>query len=384
MSERFAITGTGMMTSVGSDPKGCFEAFCSGVSGNRRLQAFDAQKFHAQHAYEIADREGGERPGRASEWLCHAITQALDEAALDCAPDEVVMLVGTGLRELRSFELWWMGRAAMTAEDLHFATVVRQRTGLTGPVWTFSNACAASNFALGLGADLLTLQEARAVVVAGCDSITESMFGLLDRVNPLHPERVQPFDRDRRGVLMGEGAAALVLEPAEAASTRGARVRAWLRGVGMSCDAHHVTAPHRDGIVRAINDAHCRSAVTPEEIDLLMVHGTGTLLNDSTEARAVGDVFGAHVRQMAVTGIKSMTGHTSGASGLVGVLTAIECMQSGRIPPTVGLNSPIDEAADFRFIVGAAERARPHLAQVNAFGFGGVNAVVVLEDATLA
>jgi 3-oxoacyl-[acyl-carrier-protein] synthase II len=384
MNERWAITGMGMVTSVGWNVDDCFDAFCAGRSGHGPLQAFEKSRFHAQHAYEIADRDNGcDRKGRVTSWLCQAISEAVGAAGLEAGVD-IPVLTGTGLRELRSLELWRDGAASFHAGELHFGGALRKAIPGAGPVMTCSNACAASNFALGLGADLISLGEADAVIVAGCDSITASMFGLLDRVNPMHPERVQPFDRNRRGVLMGEGAAAVVIESSERARKRGAPVQAWLRGVGMSCDAYHSTAPARDGITRAMRDAHQRSGVTPEEIDLLMVHGTGTLLNDATEALAVRDVFGVRVGNMWITAIKSMTGHTSGASGLVGVITAAECMKRAAIPPTIGLSELSDEAQGFRFVTGAAAAASPTIAQVNAFGFGGVNAVAVLESASYA
>lgn len=382
MNRGWAITGTGMMTSVGADKTACFAAFCAGQSGNKPLQAFRHECFHAQHAYEIADRpENKDYTDRATSWVRRAITEAVTEAGIDNLPERTAVVLGTGLRELRSLELWWVDGQPFRVDKLHFSSAVQHEIGVDAPVMNLSNACAASSFALGLAADMLELGEAEVAIVVGCDSITESMFGLLDRVNPLHPERLQPYDRNRRGVLMGEGAAALVLETPEHAAARQAKVKAWLRSVGMSCDAYHVTAPERHGIARAMRDAHQRAGVGPEHIDLLMVHGTGTILNDSTEASAITDVFGDHVAKMTMTGLKSLTGHTSGASGLVGTITAVECMNQGRIPPTLGLTEPMPEAEQFHFVLDEAKIAHPQIAQVNAFGFGGVNAVAILEKA---
>jgi 3-oxoacyl-[acyl-carrier-protein] synthase II len=246
---------------------------------------------------------------------------------------------------------------------------------------TLCNACAASLCALGLAEDLLYSGDAGAAIVAGCDSITASMLGLVDRTTLTPPERVAPFDRKRRGLLMGEGAAAVVLETPSHALDRQAAPYALLRGVGMSCDAHHETAPTREGVVRAMTDSHCRSAVVPADVDLLLVHGTGTALNDSTEALAIADVFGPSVGRVPITALKSLIGHTSGASGLVAVVTAVECLRQGRIPPTIGFDEPADEARQFDIVTGAARDADLHIAQVNAFGFGGVNAVAVLGKA---
>lgn len=375
------ITGTGMVTSVGPNRRACFESLCDGRSGVAPLQAFDPARYGIKNAYEIPDRESGEVPLRASRWLVQAIVEALDEAAITADDPALDVVVGTGLRELRSFELHATGGSALRADQLHFAGAVRTGTHAKGRVITLSNACAASIFGLGVAEDLIRVGAAEAVVVAGCDAITESMFGLLDRVTPAPPDRVEPFENSRRGVIMGEGAAAVVLEEASRARRRGAVARAVLRGVGLGCDAHHETVPHREGIARVIRDAHRRAGVRPEEVDLMLAHGTGTALNDKTEAEAIADVFAPGQRRFVLSGIKSMTGHTSGASGLVGVVTATLALEAGRIPPTVGLRDPIPETDGMTIASSCVERDDLRLAQINAFGFGGVDAVALVEAA---
>ncbi|HKP94810.1 MAG TPA: beta-ketoacyl-[acyl-carrier-protein] synthase family protein [Fibrobacteria bacterium] len=375
------ITGMGMVASVGHTLDECFNAFCRGESGNKSLQAFPRERFNVGKAYEIDDRpdKGGDTPGRATKWLVRAIGQALTAAGLRAGQGRVAVLVGTGLRELRSLELWWVEGQPMHVSELHFGGAIRKSTGMRVPVMTFSNACAASNFMLGLADDMLRLGDYDAVVVSGCDSITESMFGLLDRVNPLHPEQVQPFDRNRKGVLMGEGAAALVLENPDHARLRSKGPMALLRSVGMSCDAFHETQPAMEGIQRAMTDAYDRARVEPAQIGLMMVHGTGTAANDMTEAKAIVGLMGQAGGGVMISGLKSMTGHTSGASGLVGVVTAVKAMERGLVPPTLGFNEPLAEAPGLDVVHGKAREARVNLAQVNAFGFGGVNAVAILE-----
>jgi 3-oxoacyl-(acyl-carrier-protein) synthase len=190
---------------------------------------------------------------------------------------------------------------------------------------------------------------------------------------------VRPFDADRQGVILGEGAAAVVIEPVERARARGATRLATLRGVGTSCDAHHVTAPLREGVRRAFREAHRRAGVTPDEIDVVMAHGTGTLLNDLTEAQVLGDVFADAARRPVVTALKSLIGHTSGPSGLMSLVTAIESLHTGKVPPTRNHANPIDEIRDFQVVTGQACEPPLRTAQVNAFGFGGVNAVSVLD-----
>jgi 3-oxoacyl-[acyl-carrier-protein] synthase II len=359
----------------------CFENFCRGEVGNRPLQFFEPEHFHLKNAYEILIQKHEQSPekARASQFLCLAINEAIRTAEIVLGQGRLAILVGTGLRELRSLELWWADGQALQVGELHFGGAVQRTTELRCPIMTFSNACSASSFALGLAEDMLALGEVDTVIVAGCDSITETMFGLADRVSPLRPEQVQPFDRDRRGALLGEGAAAVVLESAEQASNRGVNCRAWLRGVGMSCDACSDTAPDLGGIVRAIVNAHQRADISPDNVDLLVAHGTGTNLNDKTEATAITEVFGEKANSLMITALKSLIGHTSGASALIGVVTAIECLCQGRIPPTRGFKKPAKEAEKLNIIVDKEKFASLQIAQVNAFGFGGVNAVAILE-----
>jgi 3-oxoacyl-[acyl-carrier-protein] synthase II len=375
----WVIAGAGAVNSVGSTVDEIFDALCRGVSGQGELRGFDADRFRVQHAYEIDDRSspGVDEPGRATRWLIRAIAEAAADAGLGEDLRDVPILVGTGLRELRSAELWSVGQADLREPGLHFDTALRERFG-SGATYTFSNACSASLYALGLGTDLLANGAADTVIVAGVDSITTSMHGLLDRVHPVPPRSVRPFDRGRQGVVMGEGAAAVVVtRPTEAQPQDHDRGR--LRAVALRCDAHHVTAPDPEGIAATIREAHARAGVKPEDIDLLMLHGTGTLLNDEAEALAVGRSFGGQVSHPLMTAIKSMTGHTSGASGLLGLIVALRSLATGWVPPTIGLTDPVAEAEQFRFVRQEAVSAPLSVAQVNAFGFGGVNAVAVLE-----
>jgi 3-oxoacyl-[acyl-carrier-protein] synthase II len=370
------ITGTGLVSSLGDSVNAAFDAFCRGETGRHPLRVFDPGRYRTVHAYEIDDRPAGtDRPGRASQWLAAAVEQALTEAGLPrevLASDRVAVIVGTGLAEQRSLELWRTAGSPVDPAVLHLGAGL----GSPRPV-TLVNACAAGLFALAAGADLLALGEADTVVVAASDSIAESMFGLLDRMNSQPPTEVRPFDADRRGVILGEGAAAVVLERPAVAAGRGAPTLAVLRGVATSCDAHHETAPLREGMAGTFRDAHDRARLDPDQIDLVLAHGTGTALNDPTEALAMRDAFGPAVGRPLVTALKSLIGHTSGASGLMGLVVGVAALRTGLIPPTRHHTTPIPEVEGFR-IVRSAIRAPLRTCQVNAFGFGGVNAVAML------
>ncbi|WP_069816838.1 beta-ketoacyl-[acyl-carrier-protein] synthase family protein [Streptomyces sp. TP-A0874] len=376
------IVGMGAVASTGSGVDELFESLCQGRSGLAALHGFDHTRYRTRHAYEVDDRpvEGEDVPARATALLTTAIAEALADAGVGEDLSGVPVLIGTGLRELRTAEQWWRDGTELTDAGLHFGTALRERFN-ADDTHTFSNACSASLYALALGSDLLEQSEDEdaMVVIAGVDVLTESMFGLLECVQPTSPDAVRPFDRNRAGVLMGEGAAAIVLRRGEPAD--GASVHGRVRGVGINCDAYHVTAPSPPGIAEAMRTAHRNAGVKPSDVDLVMVHGTGTLLNDEAEATALAEVLGEDVERPLMTAVKSMTGHTSGASGLLNLIVGLRAMNEGRVPPTVGLEDPVDEAAKFRFVTGEQQRAAMNVAQLNAFGFGGINAVAIVEAA---
>lgn len=375
------ITGMGAVACVGTSPQEIFDALCAGRGGLAGLRVFDTAKYRATSAYEIDDRAvaGRDERLRATGWLGTAIRQALADAGMDDDLSDVPVLVGTTLREQRSVELRWLGRQQLALpDDLYFGGALRQEFGTTRS-YTFANACAASLYALGMGADLIDLQEADTVVVAGTDAITESAFGTLDRVQNEVPDALRPFDTSHRGMLMGEGAVAVVLRRGD---PRAPRVHARLRGVGVNCDAHHPTAPDPEGIHWVLQDAYRRAGLGPEAIDLVMLHGSGTPHNDATEAGVLSRVFaGRGDRGPLLTAIKSMTGHTLGGSGLLSLVMAALSLRTGLVPPVLGLTDPIEQAAQLRLVQGGCARSEIRTAQVDAFGFGGINAVAIVEAA---
>ena len=371
------ITGIGAVSSVGADRTATFDALCAGRSGLAPLRGFDPANYRARNAYEIDDRTGPgtDHPLRSTRWLIDAVAEALADAGMDENLAGVPVLIGTTLRELRSVELNWCDAAPFDPAALHFGTALRRRFAAES-TYTVANACSASLYALGLGTDLLDLGEADTVVVAGADTLTESTYGMLDRVYREAPDSVRPFDRDRRGMLQGDGAAAVVLRRDPSA---GAKPYARVAGVGFNCDAHHPSAPDARSIGRVMRDAHARAGVKPDDIDLVLLHGTGTPLNDEAEAVALTEVFAGVPLTPRMTAVKSMIGHTAGASGLHSLITAVQALGSGRVPPTLGLIDPMPEMADFRV---AREPVIDHelsLAQIDSFGFGGLNAVAVVE-----
>lgn len=372
---KIGITGMAAKTCLGETAKDCYEAMCRKEDGNAALKGFDIKKYNSKNAYEIDDRvDGKDRPYRASEWLSDVVVQAVKDSGINPHGKRCGIFIGTGLRELRSVELWHNHKTPIHLNKLHFGHAISEKLSFHAPVYTFCNACSASNFTLGMAMDQLESGDLDFAIVGGIDSITESMFGLLDRVNSMHPQFLRSFNKDRRGVIMGEGAVAVVLEKNPVT-----RPHAWLKGVGISCDAYQDTAPHKEGLVAAMKNASERSGVSSESIDMLFVHGTGTILNDQVEVSAVREYFGDHANKLLVTGIKPNIGHTSGASGLMSVVIAINSLLHGMVPPIFGLHDPIDESQDMKLLYEPHATDSIKNIQINAFGFGGVNAVAILS-----
>ncbi|MFE6776505.1 beta-ketoacyl synthase N-terminal-like domain-containing protein [Streptomyces sp. NPDC057702] len=396
-----AITGSSMVSCHG-DLDATFDALVAGRGGASPLRLGDPAKLNVTHGYGIDDATErayraavatatagtptdtsagtafgvGEDVRLAGRWLAQAVAGALAEAGVDPGTSRVAVIVGTGLRELRAVEEWHGDSAALRLAQLHFDEAVRSVAPGVTEVHTLANACAASGYALALAADLLELDEADAVVAAGCDTLTESMLTMIGRVGTVTAETVRPFDTDRDGVLLGEGAVAVVLELPSDKPAFGL-----VRGVGIGCDAHHETAPDPGGVLATMREAHQRAGITPAEVDLVVAHGTSTALNDPTEASALVELFGdvAPADAPAVTAIKGAIGHTSGGAALMSLLVACRAMREGTVPPVTGLRAAIPEAEKLALVVDRPLAARPRLAQVNAFGFGGVNAVTIVE-----
>ncbi|MFF4450156.1 beta-ketoacyl synthase N-terminal-like domain-containing protein [Streptomyces sp. NPDC001502] len=372
------ITGMAAIANVGASPREIFAALCAGQESRTPLQAFDPDKYRAAHAYEIDDRpEGGDIPRRATRWLTTVVRQAAADAGLGQDLAQVPVLVGTTMREQRSLELWWRDDAEVALEDMHFGTALQAAFGASA-TYTFANACSASLYALGMATDVIDLGLADTVVVAGTDAATESGFGTLDRVQNGLPDALRPFDATHKGMLMGEGAAAVVVQRA---GTGNGPVHARVRGVSMNCDAHHATAPDPDGITRAVRDAYSRAGVRAQDIDLVMLHGSGTPRNDQTESSVLSRIFQGAGPGPRMTAIKAMTGHTMGGSGLLSLVMAVLAMKEGTVPPVLGLADPISEAAGLGLVQGSPAVGDLAIAQIDAFGFGGINAVAIVEAA---
>jgi 3-oxoacyl-[acyl-carrier-protein] synthase II len=372
------IVGSAVRTCLGDGAR-TFAGLLAGECGARPLRHGDPDLLNVYAGYHIDD--GGGRHFLAARLLVEAVADAVAQARLDTSRQRVVALIGTGLRELSVVEEWTRGGDRFPLRHLHFGDAVRRSLPGVADVVTISNACSASGHALALAQDLLDLGEADAVVVGGADAMTESMLAMIGRVAPGRTDRVRPFDRNRQGVLLGDGAAALVLVPEAWSSVDHGPALGRLAGTGISCDAHHQTAPDVEGICRAMRDVFDRTGHDPAAVDLVVAHGTGTELNDPAESEALRKVLVAAGGNPLVTAVKGSVGHTSGGAFLVNVDVGLRCLAGGGVPAVAGLVDPLDEGAGLRFVIGEPAVSRPKLVQVNAFGFGGVNSVSLLEVA---
>jgi 3-oxoacyl-[acyl-carrier-protein] synthase II len=241
-------------------------------------------------------------------------------------------------------------------------------------------ACAAGNYAIAHAFDTLRLNRAELMLAGGADCFSRITYTGFARLGAIAPERCQPFDRDRQGMIPGEGAGVLVLEPLERAQARGARIYAEVAGCGLSCDAHHMTAAHPegDGAVRAMRQALAQSGLEPEQVSYISAHGTGTGTNDRLETIAAKRIFGTAAHRIPMSSIKSMIGHTMGAASAIEAAVCALAITHDLVPPTMNLETP-DPVCDLDYVPNAYREHRVETAMSNAYAFGGNNASLLLK-----
>ncbi len=261
------------------------------------------------------------------------------------------------------------------------ASHISMEFGITGPSFTVSTACASSAHAIGQAYWLLRNGGADLAITGGSEA--PFSLGLLkawEAMRVVSPDTCRPFSKDRRGMILGEGAAMFVLEPMEAAQARGARILAEIVGLGMSADASHITQPSMEGAARAMRAALRDAGIAPEQVGYINAHGTATPANDPTETAAIRAVFGAHADRLAVSSTKSMHGHALGAAAALECLATVIALRDGFLPPTVNFTEP-DPQCDLDVIPNQARRAEVEYALSNSFAVGGLNAVLALKKA---
>ena len=411
-ARRAVVTGLGAVTPIGNDAGTFWRNLVAGVSGAGPITSFDASRYEVRIAAEVKgfdptavmDARMARRMSRFIHFAMAAATEAVADAGLDFAGwdperrDRAAVIInsgGGGLEQVidnaeieRTKGHRFVSPFAIPALSASMGgCLVSMKYGLTGPVICQSAACATGVIAFLDGLRLIQRGEVDVALIGGAEAPLLAMafaalgnMGALSRRNDEPQKASRPFDRERDGFLFGEGAAVLVLESAEHALGRGARIQAEVLGAAMTADAFHISAPEPTGrgaamaMAKALRDA----GVTTDEVDAVVAHGTSTPLNDATETRAIKAVFGQHAYRLAVTAPKSQVGHMLGAAGAAAGLAAVGMIRDGIIPPTINHEHP-DPDCDLDYVPNVARRAKVDTAIVNGFGFGGQNAVAVLR-----
>lgn len=398
---RVVVTGLGVVSSVGTGAPAFLAALRSGQSGARPIAAFDTTGFAHSIGCEITDFDPAawlsyysrDEVGRATQFAVAAARMAIQDAGMSPESMRAVpstIAVGTTDGEARDLDQLvhqWIDRGldglaptiAARVPSGRLSLCVARELGLVDvePV-TIPTACAAGNYAIGYAADAVRSGEAEFALCGGADAICRKTFAGFYRLGTIAPERCQPFDRNRKGILTGEGAGVLLLETLESAKTRGAHIYAEVLGYGLNCDAEHPVAPNEDSLARCMELAHRKAGVKPEEIDFISAHGTGAKANDVAEARAIRQVFGSRPPRTIST--KSMIGHTMGAASALAAIACALALTGQFIPPTIN-HVETDPECDLDCVPNVAVPARLRVVQNNALAFGGNNAVLVLGRA---
>jgi 3-oxoacyl-[acyl-carrier-protein] synthase II len=407
---RVVVTGLGAVTPIGLSVPEFWDALLRGTSGARLIESFDASDFPVRFACELRGFDPlvylDRKKARHLDPFCHYAIAAADEALRDAGlrPENLLprererygVIIGTSAGGMRTFQE--QARVLMTSGARHISPFfvpmlmpnmatgsLAIRYGFQGPSHCVVSACATGNHCLADSLDLIRSDQADLILCGGSEA---SIVGLgiggfaamkaLSTRNDSPETASRPFAVDRDGFVLGDGAGVLVLEAAEHAERRGARVYAELRAVGVSTDAYHVSAPHPEGlgIRRAIENALTAAGISPEEVDTINMHATSTLLGDGIECRAVRTLFGEHADRLTATSTKSMTGHLLGAAAAIEAIASILSLVHGVVPPTINVTER-DPACDINLALGHPVRREVRVALNNAFGFGGHNTCAV-------
>jgi beta-ketoacyl-acyl-carrier-protein synthase II len=410
---RVAITGLGFVTPIGNDMETVWSSLVEGVSGVGPITRFDTTDYPTKIAGEVKDfeperymdRKTARHLSRFCQFALAASKQALDHAGLDpheLDPDAVGVIVATGVGGMEEIERshdMMLRRGIrrispftvpMMIGDMA-AGVVAMHAGAGGPNYAIVSACASSGHGIGEAFEIIRRGDAQAMLAGGAEAtITPLTMGAFCQIKAVserndEPARAcRPFDLDRDGFVMGEGAVMFVLEDMELARARGARVMAELVGYGASADMHHFTAPHPEGAgaIRAMRRALAKARMAPEQVGYVNAHGTSTKLGDVAETKAIRAVFGEHADRLAVSSTKSVHAHLLGAAGAMEAAASVLAIDRCVIPPTINLEHQ-DPLCDLDYVPNHARRAEVGVAMSNSFGFGGHNATLVIRRAEL-
>ena len=410
MRRRVVVTGLGAVTPLGNDVATTWRALQDGVSGATPITKFDASAFPVRFACELKDfdplktmeRKEAKRADPYTQYAVAASVEAMADAGLTSGTfdvDRLGVIVGSGIGGLKSFEDQhdiYRERGASKISPFFIpmfiadiaAGIVSMHFNARGPNYATVSACASSAHAIGDAMRTIQYGDADVMICGGSEAaVTAMSIGGFANMTALStrndsPETAsRPFDKDRDGFVMGEGAGIVILESLEHALARGAKIYGEMGGYRATGDAYHLTGqlPEHEGLQRAMRGALADAALTPADVDYVNAHGTSTPLNDSNEAKAIATVFGESAGRISISSTKSMTGHMLGAAGGVEFIAATLAMRDQIIPPTINYFTPDAECGDLDFTPNAAKRREVRAVLSNSAGFGGHNVSIVVK-----
>ena len=406
---RVAITGLGFVTPIGNDQATVWSNLVEGVSGVGLITRFDTTDFSTKIAAEVKgfdpelymDRKTARHSAEYCRFALGASKQALEQSGLkpsEMDPDDVGVIVASaigGMEEIEKSHTALMERGVrrispftvpMMIADMA-SGIVAMHTGAGGVNYAIVSACASSGHAIGEAAEVIKRGDAKAMLAGGSEAtITPLTMGAFCQISAVSdrnddPTRAcRPFDIDRDGFVMGEGAVMFVLEEMEFARSRGARILGEVAGYGASADMYHYVAPHPEGkgAARAMKKALQKARIEPTQVQYVNAHGTSTKLGDIAETKAIKEVFGEHAHRLAVSSTKSVHAHLLGAAGAMEAAACVMAINSGVLPPTINLDHQ-DPECDLDYVANTARKAEIEYAVSNSFGFGGHNATLVIR-----
>jgi 3-oxoacyl-[acyl-carrier-protein] synthase II len=407
-NRRIVITGMGAITPLGLDVTTTWDHLLAGKSGVSPITSWDASKFDCRFAAQVKDFEpkkyffnekDARRADRYSQLAMAAAKEAVKQAGLDPQKlelDRVGVLVGSGIGGLDSLgkqdeQLILKGPNRVSPFMIPMmisnmaAGLIAIEFGFAGPNFCVVTACATSNNCIGEAWRLIRDDEADVIVAGGseaaCVPLGMSGFAAMRALSTRNDEPTRasrPFDKDRDGFVLGEGAGVVIVEELEHAKKRGAVILAELTGYGLTCDAYHMTSPSGVGAVKAMQHTLNRAKVSPDKVSYINAHGTSTPVGDVAETEAIKTVFGTHAKAIPVSSTKSMTGHLLGAAGAAELIICIKAIEQNIAPPTINLDNP-DPACDLDYVPHKAREMQIDIAMSNSFGFGGHNATLLVE-----
>ena len=402
---RVVITGLGVISALGLDLAANWDALCQGRAAIRPLEGVDGSRvgLKIQNAAQVRGFdplkhfEGGKdaQLDRFAQFSVVAARQAIHDSGVELTPElreQTAIICGSAVGGQSAIEagfedLWVNGRGRVHPLTIPKtmanagASHIAMDLGLSGPAFTISTACSSANHAIGQAFRMVRDLEAEMALTGGAEAFFN--VGILkawEAMRVISPDTCRPFSKDRKGMILGEGGAMMVLEPLERAQARGARIYGEVCGCGMTADAHHLTQPTVEGPARAMRAALREAGLAPEAIGYINAHGTGTPGNDPVESRAIRAVFGPHADKIGVSSTKSMHGHALGAAGALEAVATLLVLCKGILPPTANFTER-DPECDLDYIPNQARKAEVGAALSNSFAFGGLNAVVAFRAA---